>query len=57
MDEVDVEVVDLGQELRESVQPRLEPPEVVVVAPVPDELLHRRHWHPLRVIGDGLLLG
>ena len=32
VDEVDVEAVDLGQELGHRVQPRLEPPQVVVVA-------------------------
>ena len=57
VDEVDVESVDLGQELRERVQPRLEPAEVVVVAPVSDELPHSRQGHALRLIGDGLLLG
>ena len=57
VDEVDVEAVDLGQELREGVQPRLEPAEVVVVAPVAGELLHRRQLHALRRVGDGLLLG
>jgi len=30
--EVDVEAVDLGDELGQRVQPRLEPPEVVLVA-------------------------
>jgi hypothetical protein len=57
VDEVDVEAVDLGQELREGVEPRFEPPEVVFVGPVPDELTHRGQRHPLREVGDGLLLG
>ena len=57
VDEVDVEAVDLGQELREGVQPRLEPAEVVVGRPVAHELLHRRERDALRQVGDGLLLG
>jgi hypothetical protein len=57
VDEVDVEAVDLRLELRERVQPRLEPAEVVLVAPVVRESLHRRELHALRRILDGLLLG
>jgi hypothetical protein len=57
VDEVDVEPVDLGDELRVCVQPRLEPPEVVVGGPIPRELLDRRQRHALRLIADGLLLG
>jgi hypothetical protein len=34
VDEVDVQAVDLGHELRQGVQPRLEPPEVVLGLPV-----------------------
>src|SRR2546427_7970512 len=55
-DEVDIEAVDLGHELREGIQPRLEPPEVVVAAPVAREGLHRRELHALRSIFDRLLL-
>jgi hypothetical protein len=47
VDEVDVEAVDLGDEVRESVQPGLDPPEVVLGAPIADELLHRRELHAL----------
>ena len=57
MDEVDVEPVDLGDELRKGVQPRLDLPPVVVGRPVARELLHRRQLHALRRIGDGLLFG
>ena len=57
VDEVDIETVDLGQELWERVQPRLEPAEVVLVAPIPDELAHRGQGHALRLVGHGLLLG
>ena len=57
VDEVDVEAVDLGHELRDGVEPRLEPAEVVVVGPVPHERLHRRERDALRQVADGLLLG
>ena len=57
VDEVDVEPVDLGDEMREGVEPRLEPSEVVLVGPVASELLHRRQLHALRLVCDGLLLG
>ena len=56
VEEVDVEAVDLGLELRDGVQPRLEPAEVVVRRPVPHELLHRRERDALRQVADGLLL-
>jgi hypothetical protein len=52
--EVDVHLVDLGRELRQRVQLRLDPPEVVVGRPVAGELLHRRQLHALRPIGDQL---
>ena len=41
VDEVDVEPVDLGHELRQGVQLRLAPAPVVVGRPVARELLHR----------------
>ncbi len=57
LDEVDVEAVDLGQELRERVQPRRQPSEVVVIGPVASELPGRREGHALGQVGDRLLLG
>ena len=57
VDEVDVEAVDLRQELREGVQPRRQPAEVVVIGPVASELPGRREGHALRQVGDRLLLG
>jgi hypothetical protein len=57
VDEVDVEAVDLRDEVRHGFQPRLEPPEVVLGAPVTDQLLHRHQRHTLRLALDGLLLG
>jgi hypothetical protein len=47
MQEVDVEAVDLGQELRQRIQPRLDIPPVVVGAPVVDEFLECRQLHAL----------
>ena len=55
VDEVDVHAVDLGDELRQRVQPRLDPPEVVLRRPVARELLNRRQLHALRPILNELL--
>ena len=55
VDEVDLDPVDLGRELRERVQPRLDPAEVVVLRPVPGELLGRSELHALGAILDELL--
>ena len=52
VDEVDVEPVDLGLELRQRVQSRLALAPVVIARPVAGELLHRRQLHTLRPIGD-----
>ena len=57
VDEVDVEPVDLGQEVRQGVQLRLAPSPVVVGRPVARELLHGRERHALRVVVDRLALG
>ena len=57
MDEVDLDPVDLGRELRERVQPCLDPAEVVVGRPVAGELLHRRELHALRPVFYELLAG
>src|SRR5260370_4697399 len=56
VNEMNVQPIDLGHELREGIQPRLQPPEFVVAAPVAREFLHRRHLHALRSISDGLLV-
>ena len=48
VDEVNIEIVDLSQELRQRVQPRLDPPKVVLGAPVAHERLHRRQLDALR---------
>jgi hypothetical protein len=39
LDEVDVHAVDLGDELRQRVQPLRDAPEVVLVQPVATEVL------------------
>jgi hypothetical protein len=54
---VDVEPVDLGLELRQRVQLRLDLAPVVLGLPVPRELLQHRKLHALRRIPDGLPLG
>ena len=48
VDEVNIEIVDLSQELRQGVQPRLDPPKVVLGAPVAHECFHRRQFDALR---------
>ena len=57
MNEVDVQAVDLGNEVREGVDPRFALAPVVLRAPVTREFLHGRERHALRKIGDGFLLG
>ena len=55
VDEVDLTLVDLRRELRKRVQSRLDPSEVVVLRPVPGELLGRSELHALGAIRDELL--
>src|SRR5262249_5081515 len=55
VDEVDVDAVDLGPELRQRVQPGLDPADVVVRRPVAGERLDRRELDALRAVGDELL--
>ena len=55
VDEVDLDPVDLGRELRQRVEPRLALAPVVVGRPVAGELLQRRQLHALRPIRDELL--
>src|SRR5262249_46846680 len=52
VDEMDVQAVDLGLELRQRVQSRLAPAPVVLGRPVAREVLYRRQLHTLRPIGD-----
>ena len=55
--EVDAEPVDLGAELREPVERGFSGPPVVVVGPVPAQLLRVRERDPLRPVVDRLGLG
>src|SRR5918995_2077678 len=57
VNEVDVQPIDLGDEVRQSLQPRLALAPVVLCRPVARERLHRRQPRALRLIFDGLLLG
>ena len=54
VDEVDVHAVDLADELRQRVQTRLDPPEVVLVQPVTRERLQRLQLDALRAVGRQL---
>jgi hypothetical protein len=55
VDEVDVYTVDLGDELRQRVQPLRNAPEVVLVEPVAADGLQGRRLNALRAVGDELL--
>src|SRR5215218_7131153 len=57
VDEMNVEAVDLGDEVREGLQPLLALAPVVLFRPVARERLHRRQPRALRLIFDGLLFG
>ena len=57
MNEMDVQPVDLGDELRQRIEPRLDLPPVVVRLPIAHELLQGRQRHALGFIRDGLLFG
>jgi hypothetical protein len=52
-DEVDVEPVDRGDELRQGVQPRLHFSPVVTALPIANRHLHRCHLQALRSIRHG----
>src|SRR5262249_36489670 len=57
VNEVDVQPVDLGDELRQGVQCRLASAPVVPGRPVAREFLNHCERHALRLIRDGLLPG
>ena len=52
--EMDVEPVDLGDELRQGIEPRLALAPVVIRRPMTREFLHRRERHALGLILDRL---
>ena len=57
VDEMNVEPIDLGDELRQGVEPRLHFAPVVIRRPIAREFLHRCELHALRRIGDCLPFG
>ena len=57
LDEVDIEPVDVGDEVRIGEQLRFGAAPIVVVGPVIRELLRGRQADPLRGVVDGLALG
>jgi len=57
VDEVNVQSIDLGLELRQSVQPRLDLAPVVVLPPIARECLDRGDLNTLRVVCDRFPLG
>ena len=57
VDEVDVDPVDLGDELRQLVEARLDGAPVVPVRPAPRECSHDVELYALRGVVDGLVLG
>src|SRR6266849_1481534 len=56
VDEMNVEPIDLGHELRQGVQLRLALAPVVICPPIARECLSRRQLHALRCIGDRFAL-
>jgi hypothetical protein len=57
VDEVNVEPVDLGNEIRQGIEPGLNLAPVVVLRPIAGEFLHRCKLHALRCVLDRFLLG
>ncbi len=57
MDEVNVEPVDLRDEVRVVVEPRLDLAPVIIGCPMVGELPHRRQLHALRVVVDRFAVG
>ena len=56
VNEMDVEPIDRGDELRQGVQPRLHLAPVVAALPIASQRLHRGQLHALRSILHGLPL-
>ena len=57
VDEMNVQSIDPGDELRQGVQPRLHLAPVVLRRPVARDVLHQRERDALRIVRDGLFLG
>src|ERR1044072_9269677 len=56
VDEVNIQPVDLGDEIRQGVQSLLARAPVIFRSPIARELLNRRELHALRRIGNRFLL-
>lgn len=56
VDEMNVQPINVGNELRQSIQFRFRLPPVVISRPIPCELLHLCEGYALGRIGDGFLL-
>src|SRR5258708_33907330 len=57
VNEMNVESVDLGDEVRQGFQLRLALAPIVLCRPISREFLNRRELDALRSIGDGFLVG
>ena len=57
VNEMNVDPVDLGDEVRQGFQLRLALAPIVLCRPIPREFLNRRQLHALGLIGDSLLGG
>jgi hypothetical protein len=57
VDQMNIEPVDLGDELREGVQFRLLLAPVALSPPIARELLNRPEWHALRLVRDDFAIG
>jgi hypothetical protein len=57
VNEMNVEPVDLGQELRQGIQPCLDPPPTVLRSPIAGQFFDGRQLDALRLIPDGLPVG
>src|SRR5258708_18603110 len=55
LNEMNIQPIDLGDELRQGVQFSLHLAPIVICRPIAREFLHRRELHPLRLICDVLL--
>src|SRR5712692_3280702 len=57
MQEVDAEAIQIGVELRESVEPGFDSAPVVIARPIFADVLHVLEGNPLQRIGNGLQVG
>ena len=57
MNEMNIQSIDLGDEVRYGIQPRFTLAPVVMRLPVAQKLLNSLERYSLRIIGDGFLVG